>query len=223
MAVEFRDPVPSDIEISQSIKPLHIAEIASAVGLEKNEHDLYGSYKAKIKLSVLDRLRHAPDGNYIVVTGINPTPLGEGKSTTTIGLCQALGAHADLRVVTCIRQPSQGPTFGIKGGAAGGGYSQVIPMEEFNLHLTGDIHAIGAANNLLAAAIDTRIYHEQTQSDAALFRRICPEKDGKQLFAPIMLKRLKKLGINKTDPKNLTQEEISRFVRLDIDPQTITW
>ena len=172
---------------------------------------------------MLDRIQSTEQGNYIVVTGINPTPLGEGKSTTTIGLCQALGAHAGAKVMTCIRQPSQGPTFGIKGGAAGGGYSQVIPMEEFNLHLTGDIHAIGAANNLLAAAIDTRIYHEDTQSDAALFRRLCPEVDGKRSFAPIMLKRLRALGISKTEPDELTEEEIRKFARLDIDPETITW
>ena len=98
-----------------------------------------------------DRLAATANGKYVVMTGINPTPLGEGKSTTTIGLCQALGAHLEKKVFTCVRQPSMGPTFGIKGGAAGGGYSQVIPMEEFNLHLTGDIHAISIANNLLAA------------------------------------------------------------------------
>jgi methylenetetrahydrofolate dehydrogenase (NADP+)/methenyltetrahydrofolate cyclohydrolase/formyltetrahydrofolate synthetase len=99
------------------------------------------------------------------MTGITPTPLGEGKSTTTIGLTQALCAHLQTNTIACVRQPSQGPTFGIKGGAAGGGYSQVIPMEEFNLHLTGDIHAITAANNLLAAQIDTRMFHEYTQLD----------------------------------------------------------
>ena len=141
--------------------------------------ELYGCHKAKVSLSVLERLKGAINGNYILVTSINPTPLGEGKSTTTIGLSQALGAHMGQNVFACIRQPSQGPTFGIKGitgcyygfvtvllgGAAGGGYSQVIPMEEFNLHLTGDIHAITASNNLLAAAIDARILHESTQSD----------------------------------------------------------
>ena len=141
-------PVPSDIEISQAIEPIHIEKVALANGILKEEIDLYGKHKCKIDLSVRDRLADSPDGNYVVVTGINPTPLGEGKSTTTIGLCQALGAHVEVPVYTCIRQPSQGPTFGIKGGAAGGGYSQVIPMEEFNLHLTGDIHAITAANNL---------------------------------------------------------------------------
>lgn len=128
------------------------------------------------------------------------------------------------QVVTCVRQPSQGPTFGIKGGAAGGGYSQVIPMDEFNLHLTGDIHAITAANNLLAAAIDTRIFHESTQSDKALFNRLCPpNKEGKRKFCDVMFRRLKKLGIDKTSPDDLTPEEISKFARLDIDPASITW
>ena len=122
------------------------------------------------------------------MTAITPTPLGEGKTTTTVGLSQALGAHLDKKVFTCIRQPSQGPTFGIKGGAAGGGYSQIIPMEEFNLHLTGDIHAIIAANNLLAAAIDTRMLHEHnTPDDQVLFDRLCPaDKDGNRRFTRVM-------------------------------------
>jgi methylenetetrahydrofolate dehydrogenase (NADP+)/methenyltetrahydrofolate cyclohydrolase/formyltetrahydrofolate synthetase len=157
------------------------------------------------------------------VTGITPTPLGEGKSTTVMGLVQALGAHLGKTAFACCRQPSQGPTFGIKGGAAGGGYSQVIPMDEFNLHLTGDIHAITAATNLLAAAIDTRIFHENTQKDKALFSRMVPAKKGVKKFAPVMLRRLKKLGIDKTNPDDLTEEEISKFARLDIDPATITW
>jgi len=185
---------------------------------------LYGSCKAKVSLSVRDRLKDEPSGHYVVVTGINPTPLGEGKSTTTIGLTQALGAHLNRRTFACIRQPSQGPTFGIKGGAAGGGYAQVIPMEEFNLHLTGDIHAIGAANNLVAAAIETRMFHESQQTDRKLFDRLCPPaKDGSRTFAPVMLKRLMKLGINKTNPCDLTEEEIGQFARLDIDPTSITW
>lgn len=149
--------------------------------------------------------------------------MGEGKSTTTIGLVQALGAHLNKIAFACVRQPSQGPTFGIKGGAAGGGYSQIIPMDEFNLHLTGDIHAVTAANNLLAAAIDARMFHENTQSDKALFNRLCPLQKGVRKFAPVMLKRLQKLGIHKTVPSELTEEEISRFVRLNIDPETITW
>jgi formyltetrahydrofolate synthetase len=217
-------PVPSDIEIAQAQEPLPITQIAEEVGILPEELVPYGRDKAKVRLSTRDRLADRPNGNYIVVTAITPTPLGEGKTTTTVGVSQALGAHLGQKVITCIRQPSQGPTFGIKGGAAGGGYSQIIPMEEFNLHLTGDIHAITAANNLLAAAIDTRLHHEQTASDATLWNRLCPpDKSGARRFAPVMLRRLKKLGIDKTDPNDLTPEEITRFVRLDIDPDTITW
>ncbi|KAJ3197161.1 tetrahydrofolate synthase [Irineochytrium annulatum] len=217
------EPVPSDIEIALAHRPKPIARVAEELGLFSAEFENYGPYKAKINLSVLDRLKNRKDGKYIVVTGITPTPLGEGKSTTTIGLCQALGANLKKTAFACVRQPSQGPTFGIKGGAAGGGYSQVIPMDEFNLHLTGDIHAVTAANNLLAAAIDARMFHEATQSDEALFNRLCPKKKGKRSFAPVMLKRLAKFGISKTDPEDLTPEERRNFARLDIDPETITW
>ncbi|KAL6747918.1 formate-tetrahydrofolate ligase [Haematococcus lacustris] len=217
-------PVPEDIDIAQAIAPVHISSIAEKLGLTPSEYDLYGAHKAKVKLSVRDRLKDAAPGKYVVVAGITPTPLGEGKSTTTIGLCQALGAYLGKKVLTCVRQPSQGPTFGIKGGAAGGGYSQVIPMEELNLHLTGDIHAITAANNLLAAAIDVRMFHENAQSDSALFNRLCPaDKQGKRTFAPVMLRRLRKLGIDKTDPAELSPEEVKRFARLDLDPDSITW
>jgi formyltetrahydrofolate synthetase len=212
--------VPKDIEIAQAASPIPIDRIAAEAGILPEELELYGKNKAKVQLSIRDRLRDVTNGRYIVVTAITPTPLGEGKTTTTVGLSQALGAHLGKKVFTCVRQPSQGPTFGIKGGAAGGGYSQVIPMEEFNLHLTGDIHAITAANNLLAAAIDTRIFHEKAQSDEALFDRLCP---GKKKFSPVMLRRLRKLGIDKTEPADLTVEERSRFARLDIDPATITW
>ena len=210
--------------IAQSAVPIPIAEIASAAGILSDELELYGNSKAKVKLSILDRLRRKPTGKYVVVTAVTPTPLGEGKTTTTVGLSQALGAHLYKKVFTCIRQPSMGPTFGIKGGAAGGGYSQVIPMEEFNLHLTGDIHAITAANNLLAAAIDTRVLHESESTDEQLFDRLCPPaKDGSRRFSPIMFRRLHKLGISKRDPNELTPEERSRWARLDIDPATITW
>ncbi|CAG8720503.1 23432_t:CDS:10 [Cetraspora pellucida] len=200
-----------------------LKESNEQLGLAPNEFDLYGQYKAKVSLSVIERLKSRKNGKYVVVTGITPTPLGEGKSTTTVGIAQALGAHLGKLSFACVRQPSQGPTFGIKGGAAGGGYAQVIPMDEFNLHLTGDIHAVTAANNLLAAAIDTRMFHENTQTDKALFNRLCPAKNGVRAFAPVMLKRLQKLGIDKTDPNDLTPEEIIKFVRLDIDPETITW
>jgi len=226
LPLEPLKPVPSDIDIAQkaakSMKK--ITTLMEELGLLPEELEMYGDYKAKVKLEVLNRLKDVPDGKYVDVTAITPTPLGEGKSTTMVGLSQALGAHLGKSVFTCIRQPSQGPTFGIKGGAAGGGYSQVIPMEDFNLHLTGDIHAITAANNLVAAAIDTRLFHESQQSDEALFNRLCPpDKQGNREFAPSMLKRLQKLGIDKTDPNDLTEEEISRFARLDFDESTITW
>uniref|UniRef100_A0A8C5B3A0 C-1-tetrahydrofolate synthase, cytoplasmic n=1 Tax=Gadus morhua TaxID=8049 RepID=A0A8C5B3A0_GADMO len=171
--LNLQKPVPSDIVISRSCVPKPIDCMAREVGLLSDEVELYGKTKAKVQLSIMKRLQAQPDGKYVVVTGITPTPLGEGKSTTTIGLVQALGAHLKLNVFACVRQPSQGPTFGIKGGAAGGGYSQVIPMEEFNLHLTGDIHAITAANNLVAAAIDARIFHENTQTDKVSERKRC--------------------------------------------------
>jgi methylenetetrahydrofolate dehydrogenase (NADP+)/methenyltetrahydrofolate cyclohydrolase/formyltetrahydrofolate synthetase len=161
----LKKDVPSDIEIAKSQTPKPIATLAAEIGIPARDLELYGRYKAKVKLEVLESLQHRQNGKYIVVAGITPTPLGEGKSTTTIGLAQALGAHLGKSAFACVRQPSQGPTFGIKGGAAGGGYSQVIPMDEFNLHLTGDIHATTAANNLLAAAIDARYYHESTQTD----------------------------------------------------------
>uniref|UniRef100_A0AAY5EVE5 formate--tetrahydrofolate ligase n=1 Tax=Electrophorus electricus TaxID=8005 RepID=A0AAY5EVE5_ELEEL len=158
-------PVPSDVEISRAQVPKPIWQLAEEVGLLPQELEAYGRSKAKVGLALLARLRHQPNGKYVLVAGITPTPLGEGKSTVTIGLVQALSAHLKLNSFACLRQPSQGPTFGVKGGAAGGGYAQVIPMEEFNLHLTGDIHAITAANNLVAAAVDARILHEATQSD----------------------------------------------------------
>ena len=220
----LKQQVPSDLDIAQSVEPLPIKEITDDLGIRPEEIELYGPFKAKINLEIRDRLKDLPNGKYVDVTAITPTPLGEGKTTTTVGLSQALGAFLDKRVITCIRQPSQGPTFGIKGGAAGGGYSQVIPMEEFNLHLTGDMHAITAANNLLAAAIDTRILHEASQADENLFNRLCPpNKEGKRHFSPVMLRRVKKLGINKSNPDELTAEEKKRFARLDIDPQSITW
>ncbi|XP_007484786.1 monofunctional C1-tetrahydrofolate synthase, mitochondrial isoform X1 [Monodelphis domestica] len=216
-------PVPSDLEISRGQTPKAVDVLAKEIGLLADEIEIYGQSKAKVRLSLLDRLKDQADGKYVLVAGITPTPLGEGKSTVTVGLVQALTAHLHVNSFACLRQPSQGPTFGVKGGAAGGGYAQVIPMEEFNLHLTGDIHAITAANNLLAAAIDTRILHESTQTDKALFNRLVPLVNGVRQFSSIQLSRLKKLGINKSNPSTLTEEEMTRFARLDIDPTTITW
>ncbi len=222
--LDIKSPVPKDIEIAQSATLKPIRQVAHELGVLDSELELYGDFKAKIKLDVLDRLADIPDGKYVDVTAITPTPLGEGKTTTTVGLSQALGAHLGKTVVTTIRQPSQGPTFGIKGGAAGGGYAQVIPMEDMNLHMTGDIHAITAANNLLAAAIDTRMFHESSQSDKALFNRLCPaDKHGERKFAASMIGRLERLDITERDPNKLTDEEISKFARLDIDPETVTW
>ncbi|KAE9539995.1 hypothetical protein AGLY_005247 [Aphis glycines] len=223
LPLKLQRPVPSDIEIARSQEPKNIMILAKEIGLQESEVILYGNKKAKICLSALDRLKNIKNGKYVVITGITPTSLGEGKSTTTVGLVQALAAHSKKNTIACLRQPSQGPTFGIKGGAAGGGYSQVIPMEDFNLHLTGDIHAVTAANNLMAAQIDTRMFHEATQKDQALYDRLVPTVNGVRKFSPIQLNRLKRLGINHTDPSKLTAEEIASFSRLNIDPNTITW
>jgi len=149
--------VKSDLSIAQEAPLRHIAEVAAEIGIDESHLELYGRYKAKISLDVLEALADRPQGRYIDVTAISPTPLGEGKTVTTVGLGQAL-KHIGKNAITCIRQPSLGPVFGIKGGAAGGGYSQVIPMEDFNLHLTGDVHAVTMANNLLSAYIDNHIY-----------------------------------------------------------------
>lgn len=145
-----------DIEIARETKMKPIVEVARSIGLDEDDLELYGKYKAKVFLEVLEKLKDRPNGKYIDVTAITPTPLGEGKTVTTIGLSMALN-RIGKKVVTCIRQPSLGPVFGIKGGAAGGGHSQVLPMEDFNLHLTGDVHAVGLAHNLLAAFLDTHI------------------------------------------------------------------
>jgi formate--tetrahydrofolate ligase len=152
-------PFPTDLEIARSVKPRPIHDVAHELGYRDDEVELYGSSKAKITVEGIERLeREHPRGKYVLVTAISPTPLGEGKSTTTVGLAQGLN-RIGKKATVALRQPSLGPVFGIKGGAAGGGYSQVIPMEDFNLHLTGDTHAIGAAHNLAAAFIDNHIHH----------------------------------------------------------------
>ena len=148
--------VPSDLEIAQQAKLKPVEQIAKDCGILREELELYGDFKAKVKLDILERLADRPDGKYIDVTAITPTPLGEGKTVTTIGATQAL-CHIGKNALVCIRQPSLGPVFGIKGGAAGGGYSQVVPMEDFNLHLTGDIHAVSIAHNLGAAFLDNHL------------------------------------------------------------------
>ncbi len=147
----------SDIEIAQSIEMKPVEEIAARLGIEKKDIELYGNYKAKVNYNLLQEYASRKDGKLILVTAINPTPAGEGKTTTSVGLGDALN-RLGKKVVIALREPSLGPVFGVKGGAAGGGYAQVVPMEDINLHFTGDMHAIGAANNLLAALVDNHIY-----------------------------------------------------------------
>ncbi|HMA42278.1 MAG TPA: formate--tetrahydrofolate ligase [Gemmatimonadales bacterium] len=148
--------VPTDIEIAQAARLRPIADVAAELGLAEDEVEFYGRYKAKISLQAIER--RAPRGRLVLVTGINPTPAGEGKSTVTVGLAQALG-KLGKRGILCIREPSLGPVFGVKGGAAGGGYAQVVPMEDINLHFTGDFHAIASAHNLLSAMLDAHLHH----------------------------------------------------------------
>jgi formyltetrahydrofolate synthetase len=218
MPVKRVQPVPSDINIAQAAEMIPIVEIAKSLGLSEDDIDLYGKWKAKVHLDVLETLKDRPNGKYIDVTAITPTPLGEGKTVTTIGVSQGLH-YIGKKVFTCIRQPSQGPTFGIKGGAAGGGYSQIVPMEDFNLHLTGDIHAVGAAHNLLAAAIDSRLMKEARWSTSFMAKALCPNDE----YTPSMRKRLEKLGIKSERPSDLSAEDKERMFRLDIDPYSVQW
>ena len=153
---ERRKKMLSDLEIAQDVKMKPVLDIAKDIGVKEDELELYGKYKAKVTLDILKRLEGKPQGKYIDVTAITPTPLGEGKTVTTIGLSLGLN-KIGKKVITTIRQPSLGPVFGIKGGAAGGGYSQVLPMEDFNLHLTGDVHAVSLSHNLCAAFLDNSI------------------------------------------------------------------
>jgi len=147
----------SDIEIAQKAKLRHIKEVAAKLDIDEEYLEYFGKYKAKLSDELFEKLKDRPDGKLVLVTAINPTPAGEGKTTTTIGLGQALG-QMNVKSVIALREPSLGPCFGIKGGAAGGGYAQVVPMEDLNLHFTGDFHAITSANNLLAAMLDNHIH-----------------------------------------------------------------
>src|SRR5581483_4178128 len=148
----------SSLEIAQGARLRPVVEVAASAGLLEDEVELFGRFKAKVALSVVERLRERPDARLVCVTAVTPTPAGGGKTTTSVSLTQGLGAIG-RRPVLCLREASLGPVFGIKGGAAGAGYAQVVPMEDLNLHFTGDIHAIGAANNLLAAMIEAQILH----------------------------------------------------------------
>jgi len=174
MKVEF----PTDLQIARKARLLPMPEIAARMGIGPHLLEPYGHDVAKIKLDAIDELKDRPKAKYVVVSAITPTPLGEGKTTTTVGLGQAL-SHIGKRSTVAIRQPSMGPTFGIKGGAAGGGYSQVVPMERLNLHLTGDMHAITASHNLLAAMIDNHIYHHEAlvDRDSVTWRRVIDVSD----------------------------------------------
>src|SRR5438270_540457 len=174
MKVEF----PTDLQIARQARLLPMPEVAARMGIGPHLLEPYGHDVAKIKLEAIDELRGRPMAKYVVVSAITPTPLGEGKTTTTVGLGQAL-SHIGRTATVAIRQPSMGPTFGIKGGAAGGGYSQVVPMERLNLHLTGDMHAITAAHNLLAAMIDNQIHHHETlvDRDSVTWRRVLDVSD----------------------------------------------
>src|SRR6266540_7044506 len=150
--------MPSDIEIAQAATLQRISKVAlERLGIPEEHLEPYGHYKAKVHLGYLDSLKGKRDGKLILVTAMTPTPAGEGKTTTTVGLGDALN-HIGKKAILCLREPSLGPCFGVKGGAAGGGYAQVVPMEDINLHFTGDLHAIGTAHNLLAALIDNHIY-----------------------------------------------------------------
>ena len=149
--------IPSDIEIAVAARKKPIEAIAAQLGIIEDELEMYGKYKAKISLDVFKRLENRPEGKLILVTAINPTPAGEGKTTVSVGLSDGL-TRLGKKAVVALREPSLGPSFGIKGGAAGGGYAQVVPMEDINLHFTGDIHAITYAHNLLAAMIDNHIH-----------------------------------------------------------------
>jgi len=164
---------PSDLEIARRVKLVRIENLAESLGLQADEIEPYGRYKGKVTLHALERLKGHPNGRYVCVTGINPTPLGEGKTVVTIGLAQAL-RRLGKRAISTLRQPSMGPVFGIKGGATGGGHSQVVPMEEVNLHFTGDFHAVASAHNLLAALIDNHLHHGNRlglDPEAILWRR----------------------------------------------------
>jgi formyltetrahydrofolate synthetase len=171
--------VPSDLEIARKAKLKPIKEVAKKIGLKEKELELYGNYKAKVSLSILERVKNKKDGKYIDVTAITPTPLGEGKTVNTIGLAMSLN-RIGRRATVCIRQPSLGPVFGIKGGAAGGGYSQVVPMEDFNLHLTGDVHAVSIAHNLCAAFLDNSVLKGNPLNinpDSIMWRRVVDISD----------------------------------------------
>ena len=195
----------SDIEIAQQAKPEHIEKIAGKLGLTAQDIECYGKYKAKIPLDVLDKIPDNPDARLILVTAMNPTPAGEGKTTVSVGLAQAL-CKLGKKAVLALREPSLGPVFGVKGGACGGGYSQVIPMEDINLHFTGDIHAITTANNLLAAMIDNHLYqgNELDIDPDRIFWKRCLDMNDRTLRNVTIASTGGKSGITREDHFTIT-------------------
>ena len=216
-------PVPSDIEISRRHTPKPISAIASELNLHNSEVEYHGHHLAKVNPKILNRLeKNRNPGKYVLVGGVTPTAFGEGKSTICISLASSLYAHLNKPTIANVRQPSLGPSFGVKGTASGAGRSLVVPVDTFTLELT-DIHSISIANNLLAAAIDTRMFHETTtKNDKTFFKRLVPAKNGERKFTKSQLKRLEKLDIKKTNPDELSDAEISQFAKLNINPDTIT-
>ena len=208
---------PSDLDIASKANLKPLADIAGASGIPLEHLEPYGSGAAKIQLEAIEKMSDRPKAKYVVVSAITPTPLGEGKTTTTVGLGQGF-SHIGKNGVIAIRQPSMGPTFGIKGGAAGGGYSQVVPMELLNLHLTGDMHAVTAAHNMCSAALDTHLYHgNESELDMhnITWRRVIDVNDRSLRNAVIGLGG----RLDGVPPRNRVRHH--RRVRGDGDPRTL--
>jgi len=186
-----------DIEIARSAKLEKIENIAEVLEIDENNIEPYGKYKAKISIDELDKLKDKEDGKLILVTAINPTPLGEGKTTISIGLADGL-KKIGKKSILALREPSLGPVFGIKGGATGGGYAQVVPMEDINLHFTGDLHAITSANNLLSAMIDNHIYHGNELNIEKVTWKRCVDLNDRQL---------RKVNTGLSNEKNIVPRE----------------
>ena len=196
----------SDIEIAQECQKKPIEEIAQKIGLSRDDVISYGPYMAKVPLSLADRLKDNPDGKLILVTAMTPTPMGEGKTTTTIGLGQALQLIGK-KTIMAIREPSLGPCFGLKGGAAGGGYSQVLPMEEINLHFTGDLHAVTIAHNLLSAVIDNHLHQQnepELHSRRVVWKRVMDMNDRSLRSIIVGLERAGINGVMREDGFEIT-------------------
>ncbi|XP_077077291.1 C-1-tetrahydrofolate synthase, cytoplasmic isoform X3 [Siphateles boraxobius] len=217
-----QEPQPSDAAISRSCQSKPVSQLAREVGLFSEEVETYSRSRARVRLDVLKRMKKQPDGKYVVVTGITSTPLGEGKRTTALGLAQAFGALLNINAFACVQEPSPGSCFGARGVAVGGGYSQIIPLEEVSLQPSGQNELISAASRVVMDTIKAHAHYETKLSEKALFDLLVPLKEGQRSVSPAQLSRLKKLGIEKSDPLTFTGTEIRRFVRLDIDLGTTT-